>query len=182
MSVHSGFGPDVIYDADGNKLEHVTAAWQASDCHWASKRKEIAHEGDVVRLHGLLYNEARKRAHMTGRDMEGGAGDDKGPTCGAPHAIAAERALRFDAMLATIEKVRSITPQDVREAVLDQSDDATGEDAKPEKPDAKLLAEHMSMYIEWPHIDGKFVELYGTMAGRVTWNWYDGDPERDDRQ
>jgi hypothetical protein len=41
----------------------------------------------------------------------------------------------------------------------------------------KVLADNMSMYLEWPHVDGAFTQVFATLPGRTTWHWYDGDPE-----
>ena len=30
---------------------------------------------------------------------------------------------------------------------------------------AKILAANMTWYIEWPHIDGRFVDVFSTLAG-----------------
>jgi hypothetical protein len=42
-----------------------------------------------------------------------------------------------------------------------------------------VLEENMSEYLEWPHVDGLFVEAFGTMPGRFTRSWAGGDPESD---
>jgi hypothetical protein len=36
------------------------------------------------------------------------------------------------------------------------------------------------MYIKWPHIDGRFVELFQRMAGRKFMPWASADPEARD--
>lgn len=35
----------------------------------------------------------------------------------------------------------------------------------------------MSVYLEWPHIEGRFVELFQRMAGRKLVRWTGTDPE-----
>ena len=44
----------------------------------------------------------------------------------------------------------------------------------------------MAMYIEWPHIDRRFKQVYATMAGRYAKFWAsrsetDGDPSLGDK-
>jgi hypothetical protein len=184
--IQKAFQRETMFDANGFRLEKSDQGWQASDCHWASRRKAIAHEGDIARLHGLLYQDARRRAHVSGKDMMGEEGDDPGPTCGAPAAISGERAAAFDAMLASRDEVHAIPPSLVRDAVLkeeaytaslgssDDGDSAQSDEKKPETFDyASFLAENMRMYVEWPHIDGQFIDLFPTMPGRFNVPWYD---------
>ncbi|HEY1558410.1 MAG TPA: hypothetical protein VGF94_26480 [Kofleriaceae bacterium] len=175
--VQKAFEHETIFDRDGYALVHGAAGWQASDCHWASLRKEIANAGDVVRLHGLLYQEARRRAHASGHDMDGGGNPDAGPTCGAPHAIVGPRAAVLDVLIASRDRVTSISPAVVREAVLasdNQPADDGGGTAPAQPLDyASVLADNMAMYIEWPHVDGRFVSLFETMPGRFNLPWYD---------
>jgi hypothetical protein len=33
---------------------------------------------------------------------------------------------------------------------------------------AKLLAAHMTWYVEWPHVDGRFIQVFATLAGYGT--------------
>jgi hypothetical protein len=79
-------------------------------------------------------------------------------------------------MLASMRAVRAQTPDYVRALALG---DATVDDATEPTPDpdalheqltsrddlAKILASNMVWYVEWPHIDGLFVKLYGTVPG-----------------
>jgi hypothetical protein len=182
--IHSAFGHETTYDADGLELEHTAKGWQASACGWATKRKQIAHEGDLTRLHGLLYQEARNRLPDEKRIYDSD-GTDPGPTCRPAQPVDTDRGQRLDALLATSNRVRAIAPEFMRQAVLYQNEDANEDDTDaPRAPTdqdlAHILAENMTMYIEWPHIDGRFTALYSTMAGRITWNWTDGDPDRDE--
>ena len=72
----------------------------------------------------------------------------------------------------------------VRDLVLDQEDQETPDDAlsddekayraeKAKKASdlARILSGSMVMYIEWPHIDRRFTELYATMPGRYMKHW-----------
>jgi hypothetical protein len=49
-----------------------------------------------------------------------------------------------------------------------------------------VLAGSMAMYIEWPHIDRRFKQVYATMAGRYAKFWAersegDGNPNLDEK-
>ena len=195
MYIHSAFGREMTYDANGFSLVHTTEGWTASDCHWGAKRKAYASIGDIVPLHGVLYNESHLRTHAKDSEPGGGEHDeDKGPACGKAVAVAAPRAKLLDKLLAAKDQVHAMTPQFIRAAVLKEEGIEDGDDAPITDDDqdyvrerkeraqrmkdmAGVLQANMGMYVEWPHIDGKFVELYKAMPGRITWNWTDGDPE-----
>ena len=87
-------------------------------------------------------------------------------------------------LVATRDKVRALTPEFIRDAVLGEEGGAEVTDSDRERM-AKLsdmtrvLEENMSEYLEWPHVDGLFVEAFGTMPGRFTRSWAGGDPESD---
>ena len=186
LYVQAAFGRETMFDADGHQLVRSEAgAWTASECGWSHVRKEVAHEGDVVRLHGVLYQDARRRNHATGQDMIGGGGGngepDPGPRCRGATAVTGARASALDALIAEREQVRAIPPAFVRAQVLgeDTARVLTDDDKARVSDMTDILARNMSMYIEWPHIDGAFTQAFGTMAGRFTFHWYDGDPERD---
>jgi hypothetical protein len=197
--IHDSSGADpVIYDTAGLRLEKVDGIWRGGDCRWSVAREQVARSGDVARLHGLLYTEASRRVRgvMT-EETRFDAVPDPGPRCKASRPIAPERGTRIDALLARRDLVRAESPAFVKRAVLGEPDpdDATDPD-DPDDAEAiaeraradreasdltQVLASHMVMYVEWPHIDGRFVEVFGTMAGRYVRRWTDGDPEaRDD--
>ena len=184
--IHDAFEHETIYDRDGFRLAHDATGWHASDCHWASMRRGIARDGDVAQLHGLLYQEARRRVGSSGHDMSGGEADDKGPACGAAHAVAPAREKILDAMIAARDQATAISPSIVRAAVLaDGPSDGNVDAATQTDPDrrkqaelesrdyAKVLADNMRMYVEWPHVDNRFVTLFQTMPGRFHTPWYD---------
>ena len=192
--IHDSSGAEpIIYDAAGTRLEKIGGAWRGSDCRWSVAREQVARSGDVARLHGLLYTEAarRARAKMTDENRFD-APTDPGPRCKAAQPIAAERGKRIDTLLARRDLVRAESPAFVKRAVLGDPDPddvpdpddaeavARAAQAQREAGDlAIVLARHMVMYVEWPHVDGKFIDVFATMAGRYTQNWFDGDPERD---
>lgn len=188
--VHDSSGAEpVIYDTAGLRLEKVDGTWRGADCKWSVAREQVAKTGDVARLHGLLYAEAVRRVkRVMTEETRFDAPEDPGPRCGAARPIAAERGKRIDALLARRDLVRAESPAFVKRAVLGEpdpdtepeGDSAIAERAKAEREASDLtavLARHMVMYVEWPHIDGRFVEVFATMAGRYTHHWFDGDPE-----
>lgn len=185
--VAAAFGLETTYDAEGNKLVREDGTWRASTCHWATRRKQIARAGDVARLHGLLFQDIRRRLGT----IEQWENDDTdpGPRCDPPVAVDAERGTRIDELLATARRVRAPSPVFVQRAMLgvaldepvDPDAPLEDEDGNPNRRIAaqdltRVLALHMGTYVEWPHIDGPFTELFATLPGRYTWNWFDGDP------
>jgi hypothetical protein len=156
-------GVDAIYDQHGNELVHEGDAWHAHACSWNAERKRLARRGALSELHTLLMDD--RFAERT--------------TCaGATHELSAARGQVIDAMLASVRAVRAQSPDFVRKLALGEasvdaaSDPDATEGATPDvlgrgKVDdlAKVLAAHMTWYIEWPHIDGRFVAVYATLAG-----------------
>ncbi len=152
---------DDIYDADGNQLTSDGQTWFAAPCHWSAKRRRIAHAADVSSLHLLLSGFRHRRDE---------------PACGAPVAVSAARARRIERLLAQQHLVRSVTPEFVRRLALgdeltapDTGDsprpDDGGEDARKLDDLPELLAANMVWYIEWPHIDRRFIQLFRTVPG-----------------
>jgi hypothetical protein len=178
--VQEAFGHVTTFDAEGHALVHgADGTWTASDCGWSKTRKDIARIGDIVRMHGLLYKDVRRRMHASRQDMVGwasGVTDDAGPTCKTPRAITGPRAHELDQLIADRDRTHAIPPSFVRAQVLGEdtaNDSLTDEDKARVADMAEILAHNMSMYIECA-----FTQLFGTLPGRTTWHWYDGDPER----
>jgi hypothetical protein len=182
--VEHAYQLDLMFDPDGYRLTHGDdGRWREADCGWNAKRRAYAHRGDLVPLHGALYTDARRRVHPTDQGVGGSGGEDHGPTCGPEVVIDPARGARLDALLAARDQVRALTPQFVRSAVLREelpeaelSDSDRAELARASDL-TRVLAENMGMYLEWPHIDRRFVELFRRMAGRKTQSWAGGDPE-----
>ncbi|HEU0031344.1 MAG TPA: hypothetical protein VFQ53_11975 [Kofleriaceae bacterium] len=161
------------YDANGNLLVEHGGEWTASACTWSAKRKRIARSGDLTSMHGLLLYVDR----------------DGDITCADPTPVPAARADHLDRMLASMRAVRSATPKFIRELALRGSiDDAMAADN--DQPEAiaellsdddpkdrdlvRLLAANMTWYTEWPHIDGRFIEVFDTLPGSAPkWSWQD---------
>ncbi len=185
LYISRALGVETWYGGDGAKLEHHDdGTWSATNCHWSATRKQIAAQGDVARLDGVLSNAAMQRARAAQHDKFAEL-KDGGPVCRGEIAISRERAARLDELLASRDSVRSATPQMVRDLILDQEEDIARDDAdgqaKQNADLARVLAANMAMYIEWPHIDRRFKQVYATMAGRYAKHWVarsesDGDP------
>jgi len=143
-----------IYDADGNQLVLDGAHWMAAPCRWSKRRKAIAAAGDVVTLHRLLSTERAK-------------------PCGDPRPVSPARARAIANTLGALAELRAPSPDFVRELVLGRTDVLSELAAVgvPEATDgddlARLLAASLAWYIEWPHVDGLFVELFPTLAGHA---------------
>jgi len=189
LYIDRDLGGDTMYGSDGARLVHDAAGWHASSCHWSAARKAVAQQGDLARLHGLLSTEAFRRARERVAEERDAGAVDAGPACAGEVAISPERARRLDVLLASRDKIRAVTPAMVRDLILtqeegdgDQSDSAIAERARQrlEASDlVRVLAGHMAMFIEWPHIDRRFDEVYATMAGRYTAHWASYSEELD---
>ena len=189
LFISRALGTETWYDASGAKLIHADdGSWTASNCHWSQTRKAIAHAHDVARLDGVLSNAALGRARAQPGRQKYDALEDDGPTCSDMIVLSPERGEQLDALLASRDKIRAATPAMVRDLILGQEDDVAPQtdEARLEQDDlAHMLAGSMAMYIEWPHIDRRFREVYATMAGRYVKDWAnrtatDGDPSLED--
>lgn len=185
--VHHSGEEKTIYDPDGRKLEQADdGTWQASDCRWGRARKRIARSGDLAYLHGLLYKQLRDRRLVYAEDF--GPTDSKPPrplVCRAPVAVPAARARRIEALLAGADRARVPPPAFVRAAVLgdfkrDDPDHPSAWELEREAAAssfARVLADSMVDWIQWPHVDRLFVRAFATMPGRFTKHWVDADPQ-----
>jgi hypothetical protein len=155
-------GVEAIYDQRGNELVHAGETWSSHACGWTTQRKRLARRGDISGLHTLMMND-RFADH---------------PGCaGAAKALSAERGKTIEAMLSAVRAVRAQSPDFMRAVALGEATvaAATDPDADAEANDvlgrgqvddlAKVLAANMTWYIEWPHINGRFVAVYATLAG-----------------
>ena len=166
--VYVQMSSEVVYDGNGMQLSNVDGAWQTSDCHWDRAHKRAARAGNIGKLHSLLVDDHRNRDDVV--------------TCTEPVAISAARGKRIDSLLASVRAVRAQSPDFVRKLALGEVTvaDATDPDATPEPAEApkptdlgtgnvndlaQVLAANMSWYIEWPHIDRRFVAVFRTLAG-----------------
>ncbi len=177
LYIQQALGHETWFGADGAKLEHVDGSWHATSCHWSQTRKLIAQQGDVPRLDGVLSAEASRRARSAKGREQGDALEDTGPACSGEVEISPARARKLDVLLASRDKLRSASPAFVRQLVLNQEDDAlpSEHDDSMEQLDTddltRVLSAHMAMYIEWPHIDRRFQQVYATLPGRYMKDW-----------
>lgn len=149
------FASGKLYDADGNELVKRGGGWTAADCGWSAARKRAAHASDLVTLHGLTF---RSR------------GDDEEKTCATPRPVAAARAVHLDAIARYLEAVREPSPAFVRDLALanvgiDDDADWVAERRTDAADLPRPLAANMTWYVEWPHVDGRFVRVFETLPG-----------------
>ncbi len=130
---------DDVFDVDGHKLVAVDGGWFSSDCKWSKARKRAAHGGDISALHGLMFHDAEQAC------TDGGT------------FVPEARAQRISTLVDSMQEVRSASPEFITELALGHRNAAT------DLPD--LLAANMSLDIEWPHVDGRFTLVYGTLPG-----------------
>ncbi len=127
-----------IFDASGHKLVQVDGGWRADDCEWNAARKHAARDGALARLHGLIYADT----------------DD---TCTKGALVPAARAARLTQLEDSMTEVRAASPDFVQALAL-------GDDAKV-KDLTDVLAANMTLDIEWPHVDGQFIQVFKTLPG-----------------
>ena len=178
-----------MFTADGLKLTHTDDGWTANNCHWSTTRKMIAQQGDVARLNGVLSNDALHRTRVLKKEAWDQV-EDPGSVCKEEVEISKARAAKLDVLLASRDAMRSASPAFVRNLVLGQEDDAIPADTDAEEQSAedklrtddlaRVLAGNMAMYIEWPHIDRRFKQVYATMPGRYAADWASRNSETDD--
>lgn len=134
---------DDVFDRDGKKLVKTDGGWRADDCHWSGARRRAARTGDVVALHGMIFK-------------------DEEATCDAGRAVIPARAARISTLVASMAEVRAASPAFVQKLVLRGEDgDGDGEPADL----TNVIASSMSLDIEWPHVDGRFIGVYKTLPG-----------------
>jgi len=129
-----------VYDSDGHKLVRADNGWRADDCHWSKAQKRAAHAGDVAALHGMIFNVT----------------DENPESCTAGGLIAAARADHITALVSSMDEVRSASPAFVQKLALEEQGPADL---------TNVIASSMSLDIEWPHVDGRFVQVFRTLPG-----------------
>jgi hypothetical protein len=196
----SGEPLSVVYDTTGHRLVRGATSWTSADCHWSTKRIGVAKAGETAWLHEMLYNDivgkavtVRKESSYSYKDVHP---TTDAPACDAPVAVAAARGAMLDKLIAPREAKRAAAPTFVRELVLGETGSTNLEELEEPKPGEiedqwqranrlkatdlrRLLTAYTVRYVEWPHIDGRFAQLFETMAGRMWWEWAGGEPEAD---
>jgi hypothetical protein len=129
---------DRMFDGEGNKLVRTDDGWRAENCGWGAARKAFARRGDVAALNGLMHKD-------TGEE-----------SCKPGAAIGTARAHKISKMVASMEEVRNATPELMTSVALDEvhAQDLTD-----------TLAASMTLDVTWPHVDGRFTEVYATLPG-----------------
>ena len=156
-----------VFDAAGQKLERAEDGWKSCDAGFDRARRRAAAGGNAPALHGLLFRD----------------GDpDAVPATRAP--VSSARSARLDQLFASIAAVRAQSPDFVRKLALGGSvEEAAAEESLRGSPTpapvtaiaaiadvhdlAKVLAANMTWYVEWPHIDGRFISVFRTLPGYV---------------
>lgn len=155
----------LLLDETGNSLEKADGAWTATSCGWDAKTKSLAHRGRLGALNDQI------------------AFDGPDQCSGTTTKVTAKRAKRLDVIAASIDRVRTPSPDFIKqlslgtERIRDFSEttdeDATGDDEaetaqlgpEPAADLREVIAGGMGWYVEWPHIDGRFAQLYHTLPG-----------------
>jgi hypothetical protein len=144
---------EVTYDAHGNKLEKVDGQWRASACAWSEVQRRAAARGDLVTMHGFLA-----------RDVY----DSERKTCRGDRPIAPDRGRRIDRILASVKSTRSVAPEFVQKLALGDYE-LEGEEEEARRTAfqdmTRVLSQNMTWYVEWPHVDGRFIAVFKTLPG-----------------
>jgi len=80
------------------------------------------------------------------------------------------RGARISKLVDSMAAVRAVSPKFIQKLALgnrepDDTEDVA-EDGKPITEDLMhVIASNMSLDIEWPHVDRRFVQLYRTLPG-----------------
>jgi hypothetical protein len=158
---------DAMWDGNGHLLEKVDGVWVGHDCRWSKQRKRLARATDLTSLHLALHG--------------------KQQTCdGGSVTISAERGKRLDELVAARRALRAPSPAYVKELLVERSGMVEPDEDRPvvlvdvegDEPEgyaaqqvwraadlSRVIVDGMGWYIEWPHIDGRFMRLHATMAG-----------------
>jgi hypothetical protein len=138
---------DRFFDGEGNQLVRMAGswadAWRADDCGWSGTRKKFARRGDASALNGLIYGDFYD--------------DDKVAACKPGALITGARAKKITAMVASMEEIRSASPAFMTKVALGE------EVAEEDLPES--LAASMTLDVTWPHVDGRFNDVYATLPG-----------------
>lgn len=146
-----------LWDAEGYKLSRAGGGWTSADCRWTDARKRAAKAGDLVTLHGHLSGDLYRPESERRRASE----------CGAPRPVAAARAKRLERLVGGAAAVREPAPDFVKQLALGEvaPEDASDEFHETATDLARVLAANMTWYVEWPHVDGRFIAVFGTLPG-----------------
>jgi len=148
-----------VFDRAGQKLERVAGAWRTCSGGFTPARERAASSGNLAALHGLIFR------------------DQESTPCARPRPVPSARGRRLDQLFASVAAVRSLSPDFVRRLALGVGsvEEAAAEiDDRGDTPVAaladvhdlaKVLAANMAWYVEWPHVDGRFLAVFRTLPG-----------------
>lgn len=153
---------EYVYDAEGHRLAKDDAGtWRSTDCRWSNTRKNAARAGDLVTLHGLIYGDF----------------PEEHPCGTSSRPIADERARAIEHLLSRVRDVRSESSDMVKQIVLGDETIAelAAEEDSPKDliksrtrvPDdmVKVLASNMTWFVEFPHVDRRFLQVFSSLPG-----------------
>lgn len=146
-----------LWDSEGRKLTRANGGWTAAECRWSDARKRAAKAGDLVTLHAHLSSDMYRP-----EDERKRAGE-----CAAPRPVAAARAKRLDRLVGGAAAVREPSPDFVKQLALGEvaPEDSSDEFQETTLDLARVLAANMTWYVEWPHVDGRFIAVFATLPG-----------------
>ena len=126
-----------VFDARGFKLVAVDGGYRADDCNWNSARRSAAKQGDVTRLHGLIWDAAAD-------------------TCSEGKLIPQARAERVAKLVGSMAEVEDVGSDELQKLALEQM-----------SPDqlSRVVAANMSWDIEWPQVDERFITVDKSLPG-----------------
>lgn len=179
------YGETYRFDASGFRLERVDGTWRAADCQWSAKRKRIAKHGDTTTLHRLLRSDeleldevpcgeatlavAAPRTEKLDMLLAAETGvRSPSPTFVKELALGrysgayndSIRADDSDADGVDDSDASALDPAEIARLAKERADE---EAAVADLP--RLLAASMAWYIEFPHVDGRFVRVFHTLPG-----------------
>jgi hypothetical protein len=157
LFVYHSYSDPLIYDGDGHLLVQTAEGWTASDCRWSDKRKQMAAAGDV-----------RTLGRVIGDDAKSGSGE-----CSPSKPLPAKRAKRVAELFALAGTTTAKAPAFVDRFERPANNGSRDTHTLADDDLRDVLIDDLGVFAEWRHIDGRFIELYGTVAGYARWDHYD---------
>lgn len=142
-----------LYDAAGHRLVQTARGWVASNCRWSPPLRAAAAAGELATVHALLLRSEEN--------------------CGDFVRLAPERAASVEATVAPLWSTRVEAPEFVQRMQRAEHRYLEARSSRRLlgqvilRPDSRdltdILAYNMGWYVEWPHIDGRFVQVFATL-------------------
>lgn len=151
-----------LFDSSGRRLEQGEVDWMATGCSWGPALRKLAVRGALSRIHGLLTDAD------DAEDVDPGDGNKRPRTaasmaCGDSPLGPTESAALKRAMAALVAVRAPVPAELLRFIPVDSNADGDPGNDDERNDLTRLLADNMSWYIEWPHIDGRFEEVLATL-------------------